>query len=204
MKYIRRLLWFLANRLLIVLVVMAVVTVVFYLSFNTTNIYILVKDGLYQRANVILRAQDDSNEVDALRNFFRQEFLDDDDALHIGLSEQSPYRDYRITAFDHNLSLDSIRSLPWEARAEVVVTERIPRVEGKVLSDQAALVKEGKISEFPPSWRGGQYRITLVRQAGRWRISKMEQLSVIVEPTASPKLTTAPTATPVPAQKKKS
>ena len=81
MKYIRRLLWFLANRLLILLLMLAVITVVFYLSFNTTNIYILVKDGLYQRANVILRMPDDTNEVNALRNFFRQEFLDGDEAL---------------------------------------------------------------------------------------------------------------------------
>ena len=198
MKFIRRLLWFLANRLMILLLLLAVITVVFYLSFNTTNIYILVKDGLYQRANVILRAQDDTNEVNALRNFFRQEFLDGDDALRIGLSEQSPYRDYRIVTFDHNVSLDSIRSLPWETRAEVVVTERIPRMEGRVIADRASLVADGTLTEYPPTWRGGQYRITLIRQAGRWRISRMEQLRAIIEPTPSPKPTAETTATPAP------
>jgi len=198
LKFIRRLLWFLANRLMILLLLLAVITVVFYLSFNTTNIYILVKDGLYQRANVILRAQDDTNEVNALRNFFRQEFLDGDDALRIGLSEQSPYRDYRIVTFDHNVSLDSIRSLPWETRAEVVVTERIPRMEGRVIADRASLVADGTLTEYPPTWRGGQYRITLIRQAGRWRISRMEQLRAIIEPTPSPKPTAETTATPAP------
>ena len=54
MKYIRRFLSFVASRLVILSVVVALLILAFYLAMNTANIYILLNDGMTARASVIL------------------------------------------------------------------------------------------------------------------------------------------------------
>ena len=54
MRYLRRLIWFIASRLLVILLVLGLLTVAFYFSMNATNIYIIIKDGMARRAQVIM------------------------------------------------------------------------------------------------------------------------------------------------------
>ena len=44
MKYIRRLLWFVATRLAAISVIVGLLVLVFYLAMNTANIYLLLSD----------------------------------------------------------------------------------------------------------------------------------------------------------------
>lgn len=190
MKYVRRLLWFAATRLLMVVVIVALLTMAFYMCMNASNIYILLEDGMELRAQAILTREG----ADELPNFFRDEFLSADQALNIGLSDQSPYMDYNITGFDHVISMEWVWSWPWENTAEAVIVERVPRIDGKVVSSKSAQVKEGTLSANPPSWQGGRYRVKLYRAGGRWKIASLTQTQIIIEPTPAP--TAAPTATP--------
>ena len=50
MKYLRRLIWFAANRLLALAVVLTMMTIAFYFSMNAANIYVVLKDGMAERA----------------------------------------------------------------------------------------------------------------------------------------------------------
>ena len=44
MKYLRRLVWHIASRLLVVCLVLGLMVVAFYYAMNVTNIYIVLKD----------------------------------------------------------------------------------------------------------------------------------------------------------------
>lgn len=188
MKYIRRILWFAASRLLMFSAVASVLILAFYLAMNASNIYLLLSDGMRQRTQVILTRED----PETLNSFFRADFLKSDDALALGLSNQSPYINYKITDFESSVQLEWIWSWPWEDTAQATIVYRVPVIRGSVVSGKSALVKSGVLSATPPVWQGGRYNMTLYRVNGQWKIAGMKQTQIILEPTATP----APTLTP--------
>lgn len=192
MKYIRRLLWFLASKLVIFSVIVAMLILAFYLSMNASNIYILLSDGMKQRAEVIL--MHDREEAAELNSFFMKDFLDNDEALKVAFSLDSPYLNYNITGFDSELTLEWIWSWPWENTAQATIVHTVTNIKGSALSSKAALVKSGQLSATPPVWRGGRYNMQLYRSGGQWKIAGMLQTQVILPPSATP--TPAPTITP--------
>lgn len=182
MKYIRRLLWFVATRLVMISVIVGLLTLVFYLAMNTANIYLMLSDGMKLRAEVIL-TRDNAEEMPS---FFTDEFLLSDETLAIGLSEQSPYVDYKISSFNYEMSMEWMWAWPWENTATATIVEKVPRIVGSVRSSSRSLVTAGTISATPPSWYGGRYVVTLTRTDGRWKISGLTQTQLIIEPTAVP------------------
>ena len=75
MRYLRRLIWFIASRLLVILLVLGLLTVAFYFSMNATNIYIIIKDGMARRAQVIMMDEP----VSQLDNYFSSSWIARDD-----------------------------------------------------------------------------------------------------------------------------
>jgi len=193
-KYLRRLLSFFASRLIAFTAVVALLILAFYLAMNTANIYVLLGDGMKLRASVILTREG----AEELPNFFADEFLTRDETLSIGLSNQSPYIDYKITSFNYELSMEWMWSWPWEDRAQAVIVERVPRIVGSVLSEKKDLVKEGTLSANPPAWYGGRYAVTLVRAGGQWKIAGLTLRQMIVEPTETPSASPTPAPAPAP------
>ena len=61
MKYLRRIIWFFANRLLVLCVILGLIMTVFYYAMNLSNIQIVLKDGMAYRAKYIM-GMDDSRE----------------------------------------------------------------------------------------------------------------------------------------------
>ena len=83
MKYIRRLVWFIASRLLIFTICVSVLLCAFYMCMNTANVYIVLNDGLEKRVDVILTRED----APELNNYFHGDFLSADPALTAPLAE---------------------------------------------------------------------------------------------------------------------
>lgn len=188
MKYVRRLLWFLASRLVVISLVLMALLLAFYFAMNAANIYILLSDGMKLRTNVILTRED----ADQLNNYFRKDFLDSDAALNIGLSNESPYINYRISEFEDDLTMEWVWSWPWENTATATIVYRVPEIKGSVLPNKTELVKSDLLSESPPTWQGGRYRMTLYRVNGQWKIAGMQQTQIILEPTPRPTLVPTP------------
>lgn len=177
MKYIRRFLSFVAVRLVLLSVVVALLILAFYLAMNTSNIYILLNDGMTARTSVILTREN----ADELTNYFTNDFLLSDETLNIGLSDASPYIDYSITDFTYKLSLEWVWAWPWENSATATIVERVPKITGSVVTEKSDLVKDGALSSTPPSWYGGRYTVKLVRLEGSWKIDKLIQTQLIIE-----------------------
>ena len=182
MKYVRRFLWYIASRMMIFTVILSLLFLAFYLPMNAANIYILLDDGMRMRTEVILTRED----AHALTNFFRDDFLYADEALNLGLSSDSPYAYYNITSFESKVSLEWVWSWPWEDTAQAIIAHTVPVINGSVLSTRKSLAERGAIGKSPPSWQGGRYRMTLLKENGQWKIAGITQTQVILEPTPAP------------------
>lgn len=177
MRILRRFLSFIASRMFILTVLSALLIISFYLAMNTANIWVLISDGLDARAGVVLMGGDTAQ----LNSYFRQEFLAQDPVLQVGLSDASPYRDYEIRGYDHRVRMVSVWSWPWEDVARAEIIESIPAIDGTILSSkrEAALAEGGEERLSPPKWTTSRYRVTLVRSAGRWKISNLQLIEQI-------------------------
>ena len=177
MVYLRRLVWFIASRLILVCILFGMLICGFYMGLNTANIYVILTDGLEKRADVILTQEDAEN----LNFYFHADFLSTDPALEGAFDGTSVYDDYNISAFEYDLTIEKLWAWPWDSYATCTVVERVPSITGSVIASRR--------SEAPaaiPAWQGGRYDITLVKDNGAWKIIGMQQRTVLMEPVASP------------------
>ena len=77
MKHLRRPIWHIASRLLIITLVLGLLVTGFYYAMNMTNIYIVLKDGMARRAQVVMMTEDMSE----LKKYFYDSFLSRDGAV---------------------------------------------------------------------------------------------------------------------------
>ena len=54
MKKLRRFVWFIAKRLMLITVILGLMTIAFYFSMNAANIFVILKDGMAQRALTVM------------------------------------------------------------------------------------------------------------------------------------------------------
>lgn len=172
MKYVRRLMWYIASRLLLVTVLVSVLVCAFYMCMNSASIYVVVTDGMDKRVDVVLTREDSAE----LNNYFHSDFLKADPVLNLAFTESSPYVNYDISDYEHSLSIETLWAWPWDSTATCRIVERVPSITGKVLSS-----KKNETSSTVPAWQGGRYDLTLVNVNGQWKISGMKQLTAFVE-----------------------
>jgi len=171
-KYVRRLMWFIASRLLIVTLLVSIMVCGFYMCMNSGNIYVVVSDGLDKRVEVVLTREDSAE----LSSYFHSDFLKADPVLNLAFTDSSPYVNYNITDYEHSLAIEALWAWPWDNTATCRIVERVPSITGTVLSS-----KKNEASSKVPSWQGGRYDLTLVNVNGQWKISGMKQLAAFVE-----------------------
>ena len=179
MRILKRFLNFIASRMFFLTVISARLIMSFYLAMNTANIWVLIDDGLTARASVVLMGTDSSD----LSKYFKQEFINQDPVLQVGLSDTSPYKDYEIRGFDHRVRMVSVWSWPWENVARAEIIESIPAIDGTIRASrrEAALAAGGEERLSPPAWATSRYRVTLTRTAGRWMISNLQLIEQMEE-----------------------
>jgi len=171
MVRLRRFIWYLASRLLLIIVLLGLCTVTFYYAMNASNIYVVLKDGMAKRAQVIMMNEDTTE----LNKYFQSSFLQRDQNLLIAEEGQSPYQYYTIRGIDHRLELTWMWCWPGESTARVEFTERIPRIDGRLNRTYADAAKAlyGDGYETPPKWQAGRYTATLVKENNQWHIKSI-------------------------------
>ena len=160
MRSLRRFVWFIASRLLIVLLVLGVLTITLYYAMNATEIYVIIKDGMAKRAQVIMMNEPTSS----LDNYFSQSWIVRDEAVQEAYNGNGPYQNCSITGFDHRVSLSRVWSWPWENYATATVTESIPGSDGR------------SVTGTVPAWPTSKYTVTLSKESGTWKIRNMTLL----------------------------
>ena len=146
---------------------------------NAANIYIVLKDGMAKRAQVIMMGENPSE----LTKFFQGNYLQKDENLQIAIDGKSPYTYYNVRGIDHRLSMTWMWCWPWESTARVTFTETIPRIDGRVKgsSAEAAQALYGDSYQSPPRWQGGRYTAVMVKENNQWHIRSI----ALVEPVAN-------------------
>ncbi|MDY5730101.1 MAG: hypothetical protein SPL05_00995 [Eubacteriales bacterium] len=177
MKFIRRFVWYIVGRLFIISSLLAVFSLTFYYFMNAADIYVVLKDGMAKRAQVIMY----SDETKELEKYFLPAYIDRDDSLQLKIQNKSPYSWYKIRGIDHRLQITSLWTWPWDSSASVDFIERIPNIDGNVLSQyrQVVLSSGNENALYPPKWISGKYRATLVHENGRWLIKSISKIQNI-------------------------
>ena len=176
MKYLRRIIWYLASRLLLICVVLGLIITVFYYAMNLTNIQVILKDGMANRAKYIMGINPDQTE---LTRYFQTACLDTDAGVQAAAAGQSAYADYNVRGIDHRLEMGFFWIWPWESSARVTVSERVPRIDGRVkgLKADEVIAKNGGSAVYPPDWPEASYRALLVRESGQWKIKSLTPIA---------------------------
>lgn len=177
MRKLRRFIWYLAGRLLLITVLLGLFTVTFYYAMNASNIYIVLKDGMAKRAQVIMMGESPSE----LTKFFQGSYLQRDENLLLAIDGRSPYTYYTVRGIDHRLEMTWMWCWPWESTARVEFIETIPRIDGRVNGDyaEAARALYGDGYESPPKWQGGRYSATLVKENNQWHIRSLSLVELL-------------------------
>lgn len=175
MKYLRRLILYISSRLLVVCCVLGLMTMAFYISMNATNIYIILKDGMAKRAQVVMMGAEED-----LTRYFSNACLERDSQLTDAKNGLSPYQYYyNITGFDHRVTMDSFWCWPWEDTARATITERIPAIDGRVKASAREAAAAANLTV--PKWQTTQYSVLLSRENGQWHIRNLTVNRLITE-----------------------
>ncbi len=172
MVYFRRLVWFIATRLIILCVILGMLLCGFFMALNMANVYVVLNEGMEKRAEVILTRED----AEELNKYFHYDFLNNDTALAGAFDGTSAYTDYVITGFEYSLTIEKLWCWPWESYATCTVVERVPDITGSVLSS-----RKNEVSSVIPKWQGGRYNITLINDSGKWKIIGMQQITKLAD-----------------------
>jgi len=172
MKYLRRGVWYIAGRLLVICLVLGLIITVFYYTMNLSNIQIVLKDGMASRAKYVM---DVSTQRSDLEKFFLPSCLEADALVTATDQGSSPYADYNIRGIDHRLEMGFFWIWPWENSTRIDITERIPRIDGRVkgLKADEVIAANGDSAVYPPEWPEATYRVQLTRENGQWKIRTM-------------------------------
>lgn len=176
MKYLRRLMTFLASRMVIITLCAALLVTAFYMAFNMGSAYILVTEGFEKRVDVCLTRQ----EYTELNKYFSVGFLTNDPVLAASVSLESPYIPYNITGYDYDIKVEKLKAWPWDDNISCIITEYVTNITGTVKNGYTDVA-----SINPPAWRSGRYYVGLERQGGKWVIGAIVQDDNYRDPTAS-------------------
>ena len=175
MKYLRRGIWYVATRLLVVCLILGIAITVFYYAMNLSNLQVILKDGMASRAKVIMGIDSD---IDGLARYFQQAYLTADEALISVRNGTSPYSNYNVRGIDHRMEMGFVWTWPWDTSIRLTITESIPRIDGRVKGTKAdeVIAQHGAAAVYPPSWPDAQYRENLVKENGQWKIRSLTLL----------------------------
>lgn len=182
-----RSIWFVARTLLIIALIAGLGWYAFKVAFNAGNMYILATEGMQLRAECVMQ---DGPKLE-LTEYFTAEFIENDELLSSG-----KYDDYTVSDYNYKLSLEGFSLNPWADRVTVQIVERVEQMQGAVNADRIP-EDAPEDAEYPlPEWEAGRYKVTFVKEDGRWYIDELTLLEA--NPSMEPKRT--PLLTPNPAE----
>ncbi|HHU48654.1 MAG: hypothetical protein ACOYEH_08115 [Caldicoprobacterales bacterium] len=195
-----KLITFLARKLVGIAVIILLIVLATFIAYDMANIYVVVNDGLSQRAEIAIQGEDPAS----LHRFFTLKHLNSDSIFH---SDQ--FRDYNIQDYNYELKVKKLWVWPWESETEMIVEESIPESswkfsiteefrerliaaqmpkqqeeegdsEGEGAEGAAEEGSEGEDTEqetqeieldIPtPYWQNGEKVIELRKEEGQWKI----------------------------------
>ncbi len=117
MKTALRLITFLTRKIIGIAVVIILIIMATFISYDMANIYVVANDGLSKRAEIIINNENPTD----LNKFFTLQYLNSDSMLSNG-----QFVDYIVSDYNYELKIKKLWVWPWESTTEVTVEEYIP------------------------------------------------------------------------------
>lgn len=188
MKYSLRFVWYVLRIVIVGLAAFAVLVATFFIAMDSSNVYVIVTDGMKARVTAAL-VPSQASSAD-ISNYFTDHFTKTQPAV-----DTAKYTTYAITGIKYKLDVESLWCNPWANTANVTVVESIPEMTYTPAQD----VPEGKESPEPPRWPRIRYKINCVKRDDAWRIDSIEKIETLTpEPTPTPEPSKYITASPLP------
>ena len=180
MKYLVRFIVFIAQKAVVILLVLGLLTTAFTCAMNMSNMFILLSDGMEYRANVILGNKEEAEMI----KYFSQDFIDNEELLH-----SSPYDQYKLNGSSYSLSVKSLWAWPWQTTCNAIVEERVI-LEGNMKNEFKTKEQiDAKETVPAPYWENREMSVTLRKQSsGAWIITRIQTLDELPTATARPRL----------------
>ncbi len=180
---VRRSIFYFMRAILTVLAIGAMCILAFLSATRVSNSYILVNEGMQQRAECILKNAPESD----LASFFTVNCIQSDAAQRE--TSAAPYGSVTVSSYEYSLKILSMHLLPWHINTYVDVVEQIRGIKGSVSAESGS-------DATIPEWSPRKYRLNIGRTEGRWYIESIEFLEL--NPKLDPPATPDPYASPLP------
>ncbi len=146
MKTALRLITFLTRKIIDIAVVIILIIMATFISYDMANIYVVANDGLSKRAEIIISNENPSD----FNKFFTLKYLNSDTMLSSG-----QFKDYIVSDYNYELKIKKLWVWPWESTTEMVVEEFIPESSWKFsISDEFR--ERLTLAQMPPEDEVGE------------------------------------------------
>lgn len=187
----RRTMMYIVRTMMLVIAGILLCALAFLTAERMSNLYILTSEGMALRASCVL----DEGDRETLEEYFLLTCISEDARLN-----EDAYRNYTVSSYNYDLSIENITVLPWSATATVTVVETV-KIKGSINSD---LIETDKTAaDYPlPAWETARLKLHYINTGERWFVSEIEVMET--EPDAAalrtPDLsqTVLPMASPTP------
>lgn len=179
---------YILKRVLLIAILVLVLTIVFVMAMDITNIFVMVSDGFKEHAQGVLISYDE----DAMSKYFTAKALQTAEFPN----DRSTYSDYIIRDFEHKLYLEWIWIMPWSDTATATVVEKVDNIDGDIPSDATSQTKG------IPAWVDARYEVKLKKvfnetmNANVWQIDSVHILKSVT-PSTSATTSSSPKASPI-------
>lgn len=162
----KRFIVFLVTNIFVVSFIAFLAIMGFMIASETSNIMIVVNEGISKRTEAILNGE----ELSEPEKYFTQNFILEDNFKEL----LAVYERYKVTKYDYKLTLSSVWCWPGQLTKTLTVKEYIEHIEGYLpAANMTEEEQQIKGTIYPPEWKNGVWKITVRKEAGAWKIDEM-------------------------------
>lgn len=157
LNIVLRFIQYLAKKFIVAAIIIWLAVLATFIAYDCANIYIVVTEGMAQRAAVVLGSEENI----ALNKFFTQTYLSADPLLN-----NNEYEGFIIQDYSLKLRVKWLWAWPWNNSAKVVIEESIPKIVARPRDNEQDV-------KTPPQWQNGEKIVLLEKSAGQWKINRI-------------------------------
>lgn len=154
----------LLKRIVVIIAVGSILVIGGLTAYETSNLYVIVDEGMRVRANNIILPDDEENQL-LLRNFFTMDYINTAPKL-----SDKRYKGYPIESFAYNIDIDFMWPWPWKDTITVDVEENIYSFK---LKDVEENDEDKEVSV--PEWDNGKKEVYLMKIDRSWKIYDVKE-----------------------------
>lgn len=178
-----KLLMFFVRKISGVVILGLIIMLTTFTAFDLANVYVILNDGMSQRAYTILSRQDPAE----LNKYFTLSYISYEPLFY-----NNQYMDFVIEDYEYELKIEKMWIWPWQKHVKITVNENIPDNswvftlvqqasnspddEQNMEGDNEKNDEQGA-NPIPPPWNNGKKIVEFRKIDGQWKIDNVSELN---------------------------